>query len=350
LKIDIFDTHFFEAQNVQDEVDVVIEIIMKEIINTKKMKNKKIFFKPNLTFQTPKEGVTTNFKIIKAISKFCLENDIAHYYGESDAGAYAWTTKKSYEEHGYKNLEKEFGIEFIHLSEQEWENINFETDKGKELSIDVVKNFNNIADCTISLPVIKTHAMTGISLGIKNLWGCVPNPMRMIYHQNINDYLPFLTKYYNLISTIYDGTISLTGNGPMYGTSIFSNTIGYSMSPIKGDFITSKLMNIDPKSIGHLVKTFNNYDYDINEYDKKIEMEFRKNNISKPWGDYAPSKTGLNYIEWVTFKSKFISKVVFTSKLSPMIYKLFNVLKPKDQRNNSPKNNFDNDKRQISKL
>ena len=54
----------------------------------KKLKDKKIFFKPNLTFLTPKEGVTTNFKIIRAISKFCLENGIEHAYGESDAGVF----------------------------------------------------------------------------------------------------------------------------------------------------------------------------------------------------------------------------------------------------------------------
>ena len=61
-------------------------------------------------------------------------------------------------------------------------------------------------------------------------------------------------------------------------------------------------------------------------------------------------KTGLNYIELITFKSKLISKIVFTSRLSPTVYKLFNLLKPKDQRNSSPKNKYDDDKRQISKF
>ncbi len=344
------DGHFFSTKNKQEEIDLVIKNIMDRIVHEKNLKGKKIFFKPNLTFLTPKEGVTTNFKIIKAITKFCLENSIEHCYGESDAGAYAWTTKQSYEEHGYKKLEKEYGVEFLHLSELQWETLSFETKKVKQLSIDVVKNFQNIADFTISLPVIKTHAMTGISLGIKNLWGCVPNPMRMIYHQHINDYLPKLAKYYNLIGTIFDGTISLTGNGPMFGTPIFSNTIGYSLSPIKGDFITSKLMNVDPNSVGHLVQAFSEYGYNISDYDVKVDNEFENYNISKPWGNYSPSKTGLNYIEWITFKSKLISKIVFTSRLSPTIYRLFNLLKPKDQRNSSPKNKYDDDKRQISKF
>ena len=172
----------------------------------------------------------------------------------SQMRAYSWTTKESYVEHGYKQLENELGVEFLHLSDLDWTILDFTNSNGDELSIEVVKDFNKMADVTISLPVIKTHAMTGISLGIKNLWGCVPNPMRMIYHQYISDYLHRIIEYYKLTGVIYDGTISLTGNGPMFGTPKFTDIIGYSVEPIKGDFLTTKLMGRDPLKIDHIQK------------------------------------------------------------------------------------------------
>ena len=80
-----------------------------------------------------------------------------------------------------------------------------------------------------------------------------------------------------------------------------------------------------------------------------VDNEISKKGVRTPWGDYSPTKTGLNYLEWITFKSKLISEIVFLSRLSPIIYKLFNVLKPKDQRNNSPNLKYKNDMRQIKK-
>ena len=33
-------------------------------------------------------------------------------------------------------------------------------------------------DCFISVPVLKVHVMTGVTLSIKNLWECHPDTMR----------------------------------------------------------------------------------------------------------------------------------------------------------------------------
>ena len=85
----------FHSTKIEDKhIEDNIEKIMINISDQIELKNKKIFFKPNLTNLVPKDGVTTNIKMIKAISKFCFNNGINHVYGKGDAAAYSWIEKK----------------------------------------------------------------------------------------------------------------------------------------------------------------------------------------------------------------------------------------------------------------
>ena len=56
----------------------------------------------------------------------------------------------------------------------------------KRVKVQLPKFLLEEIDCFISVPVLKVHVMTEVTLSIKNLWGCYPDTMRCLHHQNFN--------------------------------------------------------------------------------------------------------------------------------------------------------------------
>lgn len=329
--------YLFLGTEADENLENLVTKAVHDIITSNKLSGKRIFLKPNLTFITPKSGVTTTIKLLDLITNALINLNCKVVIGEGDAGAYAWTTKESYKNHKIDEICLKYNVEFIHLSDLDWKYLKYED--GKKYQIEVIDDFSSIADATISLPVIKTHAMTGISLALKNLWGMVPSPMRLLNHEHIDSHLPRLAEYYNLVGGIYDGLVSLDGNGPMYGEPIPTNIILWSTNPIKGDIKITQMMGIDPSKVKHLVSSAKFAGIKISDV--------KDTGPSYEIGSFNPIRTKLNLLEYLTFKSSRLSKLVFTSKLSGIIYWMFNRLKSADERNLSPKEKYSNDPRRI---
>lgn len=113
-------------------------------------------------------------------------------------------------------------------------------------------------DFFIDFPVMKTHWLTTVSLGIKNLYGLLPFKQKYLLHPVINDVLADLAVFYNPDLTIIDATVGMEGNGPIRGTSkefgklIFGNDVGAT------DTIGATLMGFSPLSIPHIRLTMQN--------------------------------------------------------------------------------------------
>ena len=69
---------------------------------------------------------------------------------------------------GYRSLEKQYGIKCVNVFDRPFEKV--------DLGDGVTLNFNSDivnSDVVINLPVLKTHAQTVVSLGVKNLKGTI---------------------------------------------------------------------------------------------------------------------------------------------------------------------------------
>jgi uncharacterized protein (DUF362 family) len=83
----------------------------------------------------------------------------------------------AFENLGYGELNKRYGVNYINIWERPFEEV--------DLGDDVVVKFNTDilnADFVVDLPVLKTHSMTVVSLGIKNLKGMIDIPSRKKCH------------------------------------------------------------------------------------------------------------------------------------------------------------------------
>jgi uncharacterized protein (DUF362 family) len=103
----------------------------------------------------------------------------------------------------------------------------------------------------VTVPVMKTHAKTGITGALKNQWGCLPK-MRHEYHLVLDDALADLNFVMRPALAVMDATVGLEGNGPKSGRPRITDRILCSTDPVALDTIQALSMGIDPARVTHL--------------------------------------------------------------------------------------------------
>ena len=72
--------------------------------------------------------------------------------------------------------------------------------------------------CLINLPVLKTHVVSTMTLGMKNIMGILPRPDRRTMHTlGIDQCIVDMNYGLRPALTIVDGSVGQDGDGPLYG-------------------------------------------------------------------------------------------------------------------------------------
>jgi uncharacterized protein (DUF362 family) len=108
------------------------------------------------------------------------------------------------------------------------------------------------ADVVISLPVMKTHFNTLVTLGVKNLKGCLrPVDKRALHELELNAALAEVARLLapRLAATVIDATTGWEGMGPSVATPVTMNLLITSRDLIAADAVACHLMGIDPAQV-----------------------------------------------------------------------------------------------------
>ena len=105
----------------------------------------------------------------------------------------------------------------------------------------------------LTLPVMKTHAKTGITGALKNQWGCL-SKMRHEYHLVLDDALADLNSIVRPALSFMDATVGLEGNGPKSGSPKIVDRVLCSGDPVALDTIQALTMGLDPGEFPHLAR------------------------------------------------------------------------------------------------
>ena len=284
-------------------------------------KNSKVFIKPNFTFPYYKEGVTTNPKLLEHLITILKSKADTVIIGESDGGNHSWKAQTAFKNHGMYEICQKNEVELVNLSELPSETVESKI-LSKHVKVELPRLLLEDVDCFISIPVLKVHSMTKISLSIKNLWGCVPNTMRVLEHQNLAYKLALIANLVKPKIAVIDGTYALNKHGPMYGEVIKTNLIIVADNPLAADVLGTKVMGFSPQRIEHLaiadkagVGTMKIADTEVNKDWKQYEQHFE---LRRTFVDLATD---------VPFHSDMAAKIIYDSPLTPIIYKLVHVLR-----------------------
>ncbi len=208
-----------------------------------------IVLKPNVLFGTdPEKCVTTHPSVFKATGKLIMDTKATVYYGDSPSFRKCeWNMKRA----NLKQVADELGI------------LQADFDNGRSVSHKdalLIKSFviaNGVLDSDglVSLPKLKTHALTRFTGAIKNQFGCVPGLLKGQYHLKLPDPYDFATMLVDLNTLIrprlyiMDGIIAMEGNGPRSGKPKKLSVLLFSSDPIAIDSIACKIINLDPESV-----------------------------------------------------------------------------------------------------
>ena len=114
------------------------------------------------------------------------------------------------------------------------------------------------ATCIISVPALKTHCMTGVTVSLKNVvvgfmsgrvygffkYGCP--------HQNIPDWITDVASMFKISYTVVDGIWGMEGNGPLGGDPVEMDLIIAGADPVAVDAVCTAIMGFKPENIGHI--------------------------------------------------------------------------------------------------
>ena len=212
----------------------------------------KVVIKPNLVMaKSPVFSATTHPAVIQSVIRWIRERGVTDItVAESSGGLYtAEHMNRVYRTCGMNVLEPD-----AHL------NRDFTSRTVSCPSRFANRSFNLItpvlqADYIINICKLKTHAMTGYSGGIKNLFGTVPGLEKPQLHYrwpDIDDFSRMLLEIAQIVNpqlTVIDAIEAMEGNGPTGGTTRPMHLLLAARDFYTQDYFAAKLMGLDPMEI-----------------------------------------------------------------------------------------------------
>ena len=176
-------------------------------------KNSRVIIKPNLLAPaSPEKAIVTHPLIIKAAVEYVIQKDAVPVISDSPA---VGSFEKILNESGIRDALKGLRVEYREFKESEIVPVG-EPFKKIELAVDAVK-----ADLLINLPKLKTHTQMLLTLGVKNLFGCIVGMRKPEWHLRAGVhremFARLLVKVFQAVQpaiTIIDGILAMHGQGP----------------------------------------------------------------------------------------------------------------------------------------
>jgi uncharacterized protein (DUF362 family) len=113
------------------------------------------------------------------------------------------------------------------------------------------------ADVVVSMPKMKTHHWAGVTLSLKNCFGCVPGrvygwPKNALHwaglEQSIIDVGAAVWPHVQIV----DGIVGMQGNGPIQGDPVNAGVLVFGTDPVATDTVAARLMDVDAAKVTYL--------------------------------------------------------------------------------------------------
>jgi uncharacterized protein (DUF362 family) len=213
-----------------------------------------VFIKPNLTYPNYKEGVTTRRDFVAALVSALRQINATTkiYIGEGEGGYNSFSMTDAMKDMGFYEISETYpNVEVVNLSHLETRTVELKAN-GTPYFLSLPELFFSGIDFSISCPLPKVHCMTGITLSLKNQWGCLPDTMRLKNHYVFNEIIGQVCDILKFRYAFLDGKYGLDSNGPMMGDPVEVNWFVAANSLRAFDRVVSEMMGFDWQQIGHL--------------------------------------------------------------------------------------------------
>jgi len=210
----------------------------------------KVLIKVNfITDKTWDTGATTDPLVVEAIIQKLMQLPISVFIVESDATI--TNADKAFEKTGMKDMCQRNDVEFINLRHLK-DKVKIDVPNNEVLSSIIVPRIV-IESAIISAAKLKTHANTGITLGMKNMFGLLPEKFKAKYHaRGINKVIVDINTVIKPVLTVIDGFVGMEGKGPIDGPPVKMDLVIAGKNVVATDATRCRVMGINPYDIPHL--------------------------------------------------------------------------------------------------
>lgn len=233
----------YELETLRSSIEYLLEPLggIKAIVN----QGDRVLLKPNLlTGNRPTKECITRPELVYCVAQLVKEAGGKPFLGDSPAFGSAIGVAKA---NGYLPLIEELDLPIVEFRGQRYptQSDNFNHLRLSKEAMD--------ADVVINLPKVKSHAQLTLTLGVKNLFGCVPGKMKAWWHmeagKDADRFGEMLVETARAIApnlTILDGIIGHEGNGPSGGEPRQLGILGASTDVFALDRAMVEILNVDP--------------------------------------------------------------------------------------------------------
>ena len=208
----------------------------------------RVLLKPNLlTGARPTKECTTRPELVYCVAQMVKEAGGLLFLGDGPAFGSALGVAKA---NGYLPMLKELEIPVVEFHGSRYQTVGESFDHLR-LSKEAME-----ADVVINLPKVKSHVQLTLTLGVKNLFGCVPGKMKAWWHmeagKDADRFGEMLVETARTIApelTIVDGIVGHEGNGPSGGEPRLLGVLGASQNVFALDRALVELLQIDPNLV-----------------------------------------------------------------------------------------------------
>jgi uncharacterized protein (DUF362 family) len=214
-----------------------------------------VVLKPNLV--TDKDeyialGANTSVEVLEALLAILSDFGCKVGIGESETGTpvKGRRLRIAWEKMGIDRLAQRYGADLLSFSDLPSKDVPFDGIGPSTLRLpEAVLS----CDLLIDIPKIKTHKYAGLTCSMKNLFGLVPEPRRIVYHRWLDSIIAQIAKTLSGKTIIVvDGLVGMEGNGPLYGEAVQLDLLMAGKNLWAVDRTVCDLISIPPERIGYL--------------------------------------------------------------------------------------------------
>jgi uncharacterized protein (DUF362 family)/Pyruvate/2-oxoacid:ferredoxin oxidoreductase delta subunit len=221
---------------------------------TSVLKGAKIaILKPNFVAgRSAETGSTTSFALLKAVAEEVQACGAEAVLCEMPGTEF--DREATYTILGVEQFCQEHDIRILRIDpegdEQDW--VVVQPEGAKKLRRFHVPRILDEA-CFINLPVLKTHVVSTMTLGMKNPMGILPRPDRRSMHTlGIDQCIVDMNLGIKPDLTIVDGSVGQDGEGPLYGDKADLQVLVAGRDSLAVDLVCCQLVGVKPRAIPHL--------------------------------------------------------------------------------------------------
>jgi len=218
---------------------------------------KSILLKPNLVDYIPGAEINTHPLLVTAAVE-CFRRLGAKRVTVVEGPGHQRDTHLVLRATGLEQLLREHRIPFVDLNRDEVIKMPLQADYSRLRHLWLPRTVLE-ADFIVSMPKLKTHHWSGVTLSMKNMFGVVPGvkygwPKNLLHWRGIQQAIVDLVASVPIHFVIADAIVCMEGNGPLAGTGRRLERIILSDDPVAADATCARLMGLLPERVPHIAE------------------------------------------------------------------------------------------------